>query len=554
MKKMKLWGLALLVLFVSACQDDESNELKSENVVVKVSGLEGRLTTAGAKVVAGRDMAAMPDGFFNEETVTTKSALVDSDVASDVVLSLVGEVSAPTIDGVQVQATHVVVDGNYAYVSYNLRGDAYRGAIDLIDVSDPSLPQLAMEVEFPNMEISAIAIHEGLLYMAGARDVDAYEGVSSPAVLAKMTLDGAMLSDDISYLELAGTTGTDVAVGDSYYYAVSGFQGALASFALTNDAAGDSVVADDLRAVGIDGDKLVLLSGADGIRVYELSSMTESLTIDLPEDVAEAKRTIDFYDNQLLVAEGFDGVGIYSLVDGTVINKLPMTTVDDENIDPSDLVCNAVTTSNEHIFMAEGAAGVVVYSLKGTDLTAPTGLGALSLDGSANYVATGDGYIFVADGTGGLKILQISESQADDEGEYTCSSYPAYTGGSWLNINGNEPQAYSGTATLGGLNVGDQLIWCGSLAVSTHVNVNSGGEFVMIGSLSIGSGNGNVININDKMIVDGSLVIYGNLNINSGGSLEFVGDNSSVYVTGTVKVNKGGEIIGDFVDQGGNVK
>jgi len=42
--------------------------------------------------------------------------------------------------------------------------------------------------------------------------------------------------------------------------------------------------------------------------------------------------------------------------------------------------------------------------------------------------------------------------------------------------------------------------------------------------------------------------IHGDLQINSGGTLEFIGDDSKVFVSGEVKINSGGKVIGDFED------
>jgi hypothetical protein len=567
MRKLYLFVAALIGLVAVSCQSDNSDDKASEKIVLQLTGLDGRVSTENAKVVGKKDVPAMPDGFYDDavsaKSATVKAASTESDVASDIVLSLVGEVEPPVVDGVQVQATHVVVNGNYAYVSYNVRGEAYKGAVDLIDVSDPTLPQVAMEVTFPSMEISSLALKDDILYMVGARDVDAYDEVTSPAVLVKMQLDGDMLSEDISYQELEGTTGTDIAVGDNSYYSVSGTDGALASFAVSGGTPGTTVDAYDLRAVGIDGENLVTLSGTDGFKVYSLSTMAEKLAVDLSDDVEEAKRTIDFYDNNVLIARGFNGVGIYSLADGSAVNNLPMTTVDDTSIDANDLVCNAVTTSDDHIFMAEWAAGIVAYSLKGTDLAAPAEIGALGLDGSANYVANGDGYVFVADGTGGLKILKVVSSESDEDGTYPCSSYPAYNGGSWLNINSGSSQSYSSSNTLAGLNVNDQLIWCGDLAVQYGVNINSGGELDVDGTLTVGS-RYDWFSINTVVVVTGDVTVYGSLNLNSNARLEIVGDNAKLTVTNGLYLNSGSQIVfdgtgaqiavrGNIVNNGGTV-
>jgi len=565
MKQFKLYALVVIGVIMFACDsgDSEKGSQNDQKIVLQLQNLDGRVHTDNAGVVEKKGIPDMPENFYSVQMNVAKSATITSEVASDLPLALIAEVDAPEYEGLTLQATHVCFSGNYAYVSYNVKGATYLGAVDVIDITDPALPQLAMQAVFPSMDVSSLTIKDGVLYLAGARDVDAYENVASPAVLVKMNLDGDMLSDDITFLELSSFVGTDVVAGDNYVYCVSGSTGALTAFSYGDDAVAATIETNDLRAVGIDEDNLVTLSGTNGIHVYDISSASEKLNFSVSDDVEEAKRTIDFYNGHVLVAEGYDGVGVYRMTDGSQRINIPVASVTDEEINLNDVVCNAVTVSDDHIFMAEGAAGVVVYSLADNGLDSPEEIGGLNLEGSANYVKSGDDYIFVADGTGGLKILKIvtsSDSEGESGSDYACNTYPAYSGGSWLNVNSNDDQAYSGSASLGGINISAQLIWCGSLAVSQHVNVNSQGEFVIIGSLATGqkkNGNANSgasLLVNSKMIVDGSLVVYGDLIVNSGGSLEFVGSNSSIAVYGDVTVNNGGEITGDFTDETGNVK
>lgn len=554
-------GFAAIILFSCNLNTSDPDLVNTEKIVLQVQDLDNRVHTDNAGVVEKQNLPEIPENFFSTESVTVKSAKIEPEVASDLPLVLIAEVDAPEYDGLVLQATHVCFNGNYAYVSYNVKGERYLGAVEVIDITDPALPQIAMQAIFPSMDISSLTIKDGILYMVGARDVNAYEDITNPAVLVKMTLDGDLLSENVTYIELSSFAGTDIIAGETHYYCVSGNTGALSAFTFDNDQLAAQVEMEDLRAVGIDGNNLICLSGTQGVHIYDINTLSETLNFNVSADVADAKRTIDFYNNHVLVAEGFDGMGIYNLNDGTQKLSLPVISVTDPEIDPTDLVCNAVTVNDDHIFLAEGAAGLVVYSLKNEGLDNPTEIGGLNLEGSANYVKSGNGYIFVADGTGGLKILNIlTQTPDDDNPSYTCSSYPAYTGKSLLNVNSDENQAYSGSASLQGINISAELIWCGSLAVSQHVNVNSQGKFVMIGSLATGqkangkASSGSSLLINSKMIVEGSLVVYGDLIINSGGSLEFTGSNSSIAVYGDVKINNSGEIIGTYTDVTGNVK
>jgi hypothetical protein len=171
--------------------------------------------------------------------------------------------------------------------------------------------------------------------------------------------------------------------------------------------------------------------------------------------------------------------------------------------------------------------------------------------------------VFVADGTGGLKILKVVSSESDEDGTYPCSSYSAYNGGSWLNINSGSPQFYSSSNTLAGLNVNDQLTWCGDLAVQYGVNINSGGELDVDGTLTVGS-RYDWFSINTVVVVTGDVTVYGTLNLNSNARLEIVGDNAKLTVTNGLYLNSGSQIVfdgtgaqiavrGNIVNNGGTV-
>lgn len=129
---------------------------------------------------------------------------------------------------------------------------------------------------------------------------------------------------------------------------------------------------------------------------------------------------------------------------------------------------------------------------------------------------------------------------------------PTYRGSNWLNVNSNDPQAYSGSASLKGVNINDDLTFCGSLAISEGLNINNGGNFYMSGSIAQGSNNKkwSSFNINGgaTLYLEGSLVIYGNMILNNGAKIVFLGNNSSITVYGDVIKNGTVTIEGNYTD------
>ncbi len=77
--------------------------------------------------------------------------------------------------------------------------------------------------------------------------------------------------------------------------------------------------------------------------------------------------------------------------------------------------------------------------------------------------------------------------------------FPTYKGGEWLNVNSGENLNYQGSASLQGINVNQNLTFCGSLSVAQGINVNSGGVFTMKGSMAQGNYNNPYLSFNVKL-------------------------------------------------------
>ncbi len=104
-------------------------------------------------------------------------------------ITLVGTINPPSNqDGVEVRATFVHVLGNRAYVGYNKEGEVYAGAVEVIDISDPSHPTVVSQALFDDTDVAALDISPdgSTLLIAGARDID-QTGYSYPAMVEAMT-------------------------------------------------------------------------------------------------------------------------------------------------------------------------------------------------------------------------------------------------------------------------------------------------------------------------------------------------------------------------------
>lgn len=541
MKLNKLTGIAVLALFatVIGCQSDDTNGVNpndNDKVILNsdVNTLNQRISFSNSGVL---DLVGNTGGKMSSAAT-----------ASDFPLTLVAEVNAPSYNGFRLKATHVDLNGVYAYVSYNTDGDRYLGAIDVINISNPNNPQLVVQAIFPNSDISAISYKEGYLYIAGATSIDSAPNLTSPAFVAKMPLQNGLLTNNYTASSVLGNVATDVFVGSSKYYSVSGNNGELTRYNKADNAFEAAIPVADLRAIGSSNNKIVVLSGTQGVKVYDANSFALQSSFTTSQDVADAKRTIDFSDSRILVSEGPNGLGVYNFANGSKVQTIAVPSVAGAN--PQDLVTNAVSVNNNKAFVANGAAGLYIYNTTGS----LTLLGSLPLNGtvsnaSANYVKSSGDYIFVANGNGGLKILKMLATPANT---IDCTSFANYPGDQWLNVNSGQNLQYKGSASVQGVNVNANLTFCGSLAVSQGLNINSGGVFYMKGSLAQGQAsnpwNALIINSNAKLKVEGSVVIYGNLILNSGATLEFVGNGSSITIHGSVTKGNNVTITGNYTD------
>jgi hypothetical protein len=365
-----------------------------------------------------------------------------------------------------------------------------------------------------------------------------------------LQLSNGVPTGKFKYVHLAGQVATDIAISGTQVLAVTGANGGFYATDLDSLRVQQTLPVSDLRSVAISNGRMALLSGTSGLNVYGTPGFAPLGSIALGNDIAESKRTIDFNNNYVLVAGGRKGILYYNSDNGTKAGALTLPAAL-QGIDIGDVVTNAVSNNNGLFFAANGAAGTYVCK-PNADNTLLL-LGAINLDGSANYVKSKDNYIFVASGRSGLNILKFTPPTTTT----SCTGLPAYTGSANLNVNSNQNLSYGGSVALQNVNVNASLYYCGAMTVSDNLQVNSNGKFELRGSLAVGSNPSRslIINSNATLKVEGSLTVYGDLRLNDGARLEFGGSNSSITVNGRVYMNKNKVTIsGNFTDVSGKLK
>lgn len=531
--------LALSLLISCDNSDDNKNDNQSLNNITITSDqntLNQRLDYTNSGVISIENGSLT--GKTAENTVTTFP------------LVQIAEIKPPVdANGKTLQASHVTVNGNYAYVSYITRGDVYSGAIDVIDVSDPYKPKLVTSALIPNTDITSLTYSNGNLIIGAAKDVDKDPLLgNNPAIVFNMPLSSGLLTDKVTTNYLESRVTTDVAANASNYFAVTGDNGSLFKVSSSTKAITGKAAMADLRSIALTTDKVVTLSGTKGVNIYNQTTLALQKSFTTSTDVSGAKRTMDIDGTKLLVSEGPNGLGVYDINSGAKLQTIAIAAAGEDN------VTNAVSINDGYAFLANGALGLNVYQ-SGTQLSA---LGSVGIAGSSNYVKSSGNYIYVASGTGGLKIIKMEKPNTTFA---SCSSYPTYNQGKDLILNSNEIKSYQGATSINSaiINSGATLTHCGAISVLSNLTLNSNGTFNMRGSLSQGKYQQSnptelIINSNSLLQIEGSVVIWGDLRLNSGAKINFIGNDSSITIYGKVTKGSNVTITGTYKDTENKLK
>lgn len=540
MKKFPFVALTTL-LFAVSCSDETTIYSNPQNDVTvetnqKILGSSIRYDNAGVLEI------------IDETSISSKSAKNDEDQpAGDYPLTLVAQVAAPSQSGAEnLTASHVDVVDDYAYVSYNTVEDGYSGAIDVINISDPTNPRISSRVYYSNSDINSIKYDNGYVYAVGGFDSEQSLTTEFNSFVFKVPVSNGILDvSSIAYAFQDGFNATDVKTNTNSIFVASGKDGYLKEYAKNDLNVVNEIPFDDLRSIAIDGNKVAILNGTTGVNILDRNFNTTK-EISISSDFGDfSKRTIDFSGENIIVAEGSKGAGIYNANTGNLIEYVPIL-INPEGVDQADIVTNAVAKNENVLLMANGGAGLCLSEDQGNNTSL---VGIIALSGSANFVASKGDYVFAASGKSGLQIIKLNKPS--ETLVLRCADIPVYSGSNNLNVNGGESLTYSGSKRFNSINIGGELLLCGSWTVKNGVNINSSGSLAINGRLIVGRNNKRQnVNINSgaTLKVEGDLTIYGDLTLNDGATLEFLGSDSVVNIFGNVNIASNAEVKGTFDD------
>ena len=408
--------IALVTSVFLACDREDKIPSSDPNVLIiaDVDALNSRFSMEGAGVVE-----IFPTGTDNGRI------LEGEEQAGNIPLMKVSQVNPPVFDSYTLTATHVDINGNYAFVSYNTAGPVFLGAIEIFDITDPLHPKITSQAIFKNADINSLSYKNGMLYAAAAFDIDSEPNIKTAAQLLMVNVSSGKFMSDFSKSDIEGFAAVDVCTTSDNIIVASGSNGLVGKFDQNGKMTANLPIA-DLRAVKYGNDVLAVLSGLEGIKILNPSSLEKIFSVPLSNDIAESKRTLDMAPGLLLASEGLKGVGVYSVKSGALMQRLAIP-VKPNDVADGDIVTNAVSFDDGKVYMANGGAGVSISRLVENDVLEEIGI--LGIYGSSNFIKSHKGYIFVASGRQGLQILSLADKEELAlNPEINCGGFGQYSG------------------------------------------------------------------------------------------------------------------------------
>ncbi|UJH67428.1 hypothetical protein [Allomuricauda sp. SCSIO 65647] len=533
--------LAASLLLVLSCSD-ETTIFEDQQDAVSLETSETVLKNS-----VSLDEAGVLD-IFSEDQLTGKLSRFADEQAGNYPLTLVAQIAPPKFSGGDnLTASHVHVEGNYAYVGYNTVGEPYVGGIDIVYVADPNNPRITSRLYYINADISSVKYDNGYVYAAGGVDSEKSVRATANSFVAKIKVDNGRfnLNAGILYGFQEGFVATDVETNANSVIVTSGKEGYVTLYNKNTLEAFDDTPFSDLRSVRMKNDNIGVLDADFGVRILDQNlAQINGIAIDADFRIAD-KRTLDFSSDKIVVAEGEAGAGIYDYASGNFLEHVPII-IDPDGVAQSDIVTNAVTMNEDVLLMANGGAGLCLSEdvSKGANV-----VGIIELNGSINYVESKGDYIFAASGKSGLQIIKMNKPSASLEAR--CADSPSYNGSSRLNVGADQELAFSGSRRFREINISGSLLLCGTWTVREAVDIEENGLFEMRGTFIVARNNRRrnlTVDEGATFRVEGDLTVYGDLILEEGATLEFLGSGSRVNILGDVEIDENATVTGDFED------
>jgi len=343
-----------------------------------------------------------------EDTTLVKSGSATSCVDS-LSFSLITEVSPPVYEGDTLQASHVIIKNNFAFVTYNTQGEKYLGGVEVFDVSDLDNPVIIWSAILPEGDISAVDFYNDKIYLVGAQNLDFDEhGLENPAFLDVINLNDQMeMEGRDTIVSLLSYVGTDIRVEENRIYTTSGSDGFFNTFDFDYNVLYSEQI-DYARSVDFSSNYVCVLKSDPGeVKKYKRSDFSFYFDINVGGvTIPESKSELIVTNSYFITALNDGGVKAMSYGGSLLFSidtpKAPLG----ENQD--NYVSNSISINKNLLFIANGEAGIYVVCIDADPVKI---VGAMQFEkhSSVNFVESKEDVLFAATGKGGLKIVKMEK-------------------------------------------------------------------------------------------------------------------------------------------------
>lgn len=404
--KLLFYGAFFMAMF-SCTKEDQS--IPSDIIIEKDIVINNNLRSLNGKITKRHHNVPLVS--FTDRRLKSGGYAEDPNIEENFAFTLIAESLSPEYEGKTIQATHVDIYDNYAFVSFNMKGAEYLGGVQVFDVSIPENPMIISEAILPHIDVSSLEYFGNKLFLAGAYDPTVNDTTyTTPAVIDILNLNSAMqITGTDTIIDISSYVGTDITVGNSdgstMIMCTTGDNGGVMMYNASTFSMEFEEELPDARAVQLyDGKAYVLKNNPGEIVVYENNTVLVKYPL-LANLTPDSKSELDVNDQGIFAAMNAGGLQ-YQKEDGTNVQLIPKPDVIEGELE-ENYVTNSVTVNNELVLIGNGGAGVYVgyVSEQSNDSIVLLGKMKFERSESVNFVHSEDNLIFVASGLGGLKIL-----------------------------------------------------------------------------------------------------------------------------------------------------
>jgi hypothetical protein len=318
-------------------------------------------------------------------------------------------------DTVQANDLLICKCGSAAYIGYNIAGDKFGGAIQIIGTTDKSKPTVLREIKLPSMDVNTLYLDGDWLYFGGQADPDVWGFKSYMGRLNTANPSGTDIAK--SFIAMPSHAVTSIAKYNNQFYVGAGARDGGVQVLDANLAKVSFKALPDVRSVDFSSKGVIALAGTTDNQAHNGSLVTLSdaaATIGLPDfesDYAKGTLEIDSlgYAHLGLSKSGYQ---VYNPASKSLLFSLPNPSTNALE------ATNGVSTDGNLAFVANGEYGFrVVQILDRTQKNEKFGglagyhqLKGAAYDGksySANFLRFKNDYLFVASGLGGVNIYNV---------------------------------------------------------------------------------------------------------------------------------------------------